>query len=190
MSLTPYKACLPCLLRGHDAKISGPDRHGNSRRGLTRGRFSKGLPRYHRAVKYVAAYAVFGYIMVMILFLGVWCKPVSWYWKVPVPNCEYFAVLADLSSEDRPRADQLPLLRCSAMCELLQPFDYRRFIQHHIRSVDPLPAYSTVDQSATTPQKVRDCLPLSKSPSLTSTLGKSSSSPSSPSVPSSSSAPS
>ena len=177
-------------MRGQDAKISGPDRHRNSRRRLTQGRFSKGLPRYHRAVKYVAAYAVFGYIMVMILFLGVWCKPVSWYWKVPVPNCKYLAILSDLPPEDRPGADQLPLQRYSAMCKLLQPSYHRRFIQHHIRSIDPLPTYSAIDQSATTPQKVRDHLPLSQSPSLTSTRGKSSSSPSSPSVPSSSSAPS
>ncbi|CAD6587442.1 MAG: hypothetical protein ASARMPRED_003102 [Alectoria sarmentosa] len=49
---------------------------------------TKGLPRYHRAVKYVAAYTVLGYIIVMILFLGVWCRPVNWYWKVPVPNSQ------------------------------------------------------------------------------------------------------
>lgn len=64
--------------------------HGTERRErwLTIGRSSKGLPRYHRAVKYVAAYALLGYIIVLILFLGVWCRPVNWYWKVPVPNCK------------------------------------------------------------------------------------------------------
>lgn len=67
----------------------------DSDRRLTLGRFRKGLPRYHRAVKYVAAYAVFGYIIVMILFLAVWCRPVNWYWKVPVPNCMYPSVPPD-----------------------------------------------------------------------------------------------
>ena len=177
-------------MKGQDAKLFEPDRHRNSRRRLTSRLFSKGLPRYHRAVKYVAAYAVLGYIIVMILFLGVWCRPVNWYWKVPVPNCKSSAVQAGLPSEDWPGAHQLPLQRYSAMCELLQSSYRRRCIQHHIRSVDPLPAHSTADQSATTPQKVRDYLPLFKSPSLTSVLEKSSSSPSSPSVPSSSSAPS
>lgn len=49
---------------------------------------TKGLPRYHRAVKYVAAYTAMAYIIVMILFLAVWCRPVNWYWKVPVPNSQ------------------------------------------------------------------------------------------------------
>lgn len=44
-------------------------------------------------VKYVAAYTVLGYIVNMVLFLGVWCVPTSWYWKVPVPNRMTDAIL-------------------------------------------------------------------------------------------------
>lgn len=62
---------------------------------LILGRSSKGLPKYHRAVKYVAAYTALGYVIVLILFLGAWCRPVSWYWKVPVPNCKHFASQSD-----------------------------------------------------------------------------------------------
>ncbi|KAI5458992.1 hypothetical protein BGZ63DRAFT_269713 [Mariannaea sp. PMI_226] len=37
------------------------------------------------AVKIVAGYAVFGFVLMEILYLGVWCRPFNQYWAVP-PN--------------------------------------------------------------------------------------------------------
>lgn len=48
---------------------------------------SLGLPKQHRLVKWVAAYCVLGYVVVMICFLAVWCRPIQWYWAVPALNC-------------------------------------------------------------------------------------------------------
>ena len=76
-------------LDGPDYEMTSNQTELGEKRTADIGTFRKGLPRYHRAVKYVAAYAVLGYILVMSLFLGAWCKPVNWYWKVPVPNCKY-----------------------------------------------------------------------------------------------------
>lgn len=47
----------------------------------------------------------------MILFLAVWCRPVNWYWKVPVPNCMYPSVLPDASQQLTNR-----LLNTTAQC--------------------------------------------------------------------------
>lgn len=38
------------------------------------------------AVKIVAGYVVLGYIIMEILYLGVWCRPFTDYWAVPVRN--------------------------------------------------------------------------------------------------------
>ncbi|KAI1343681.1 hypothetical protein F5Y15DRAFT_367543 [Xylariaceae sp. FL0016] len=38
------------------------------------------------AVKAVAAYVAFGFILMEILYLGVWCRPFSQYWAVPPEN--------------------------------------------------------------------------------------------------------
>ncbi|KAL8921506.1 MAG: hypothetical protein Q9208_005660 [Pyrenodesmia sp. 3 TL-2023] len=36
----------------------------------------------------VGAYCVFGYVLVQILYLGVWCRPFKQYWQVPVDNSQ------------------------------------------------------------------------------------------------------
>jgi len=38
------------------------------------------------AVKLVAGYVVIGFVVMEILYLGVWCRPFKQYWQVPVEN--------------------------------------------------------------------------------------------------------
>jgi hypothetical protein len=42
-----------------------------------------------RAVKIVGGYVVFTWLLMEILYLGVWCRPISQYWAVPVDNSTY-----------------------------------------------------------------------------------------------------
>ncbi|KAI4201514.1 MAG: hypothetical protein LQ346_002150 [Caloplaca aetnensis] len=42
----------------------------------------------NKLVKIVGAYCVFGYILVQILYLAVWCRPFKQYWQVPVDNSQ------------------------------------------------------------------------------------------------------
>jgi hypothetical protein len=41
------------------------------------------------AVKIVGVYVVITYIVMEILYFGVWCRPISGYWQVPVENSKY-----------------------------------------------------------------------------------------------------
>jgi len=38
------------------------------------------------AVKFVALYCLIGFIVVQVLYLSVWCRPIQQYWAVPVVN--------------------------------------------------------------------------------------------------------
>ncbi|KAK3387350.1 hypothetical protein B0H63DRAFT_431197 [Podospora didyma] len=38
------------------------------------------------AVKVTAVYCAIGFIVIQILYLGIWCQPVSNYWAVPIPE--------------------------------------------------------------------------------------------------------
>lgn len=38
------------------------------------------------AVKFVAAYTAAGFVIMEILYLGVWCRPFNQYWAVPPEN--------------------------------------------------------------------------------------------------------
>ncbi|KAL8893467.1 MAG: hypothetical protein Q9192_005231, partial [Flavoplaca navasiana] len=40
----------------------------------------------NKLVKIVGGYCLFGYILIQILYLGVWCRPIQQYWQVPVDN--------------------------------------------------------------------------------------------------------
>lgn len=40
------------------------------------------------AVKIAGAYCIIGYVIVQILYLGVWCRPIHYYWAVPVPHSQ------------------------------------------------------------------------------------------------------
>ncbi|KAI4257433.1 MAG: hypothetical protein L6R42_005668 [Xanthoria sp. 1 TBL-2021] len=42
----------------------------------------------NKLVKFVGGYCVFGYVLVQILYLGVWCRPIQQYWQVPVDNSQ------------------------------------------------------------------------------------------------------
>ncbi|KAL8660284.1 MAG: hypothetical protein Q9202_006695 [Teloschistes flavicans] len=46
------------------------------------------LTKQNKLVIYVAAYCVFGYLLTQILYLAVWCRPISQYWRVPVDNSQ------------------------------------------------------------------------------------------------------
>ncbi|KAL8931968.1 MAG: hypothetical protein Q9211_006614 [Gyalolechia sp. 1 TL-2023] len=60
---------------------------------------TRGL-KQNKLVKLVGAYCVFGYILVQILYLGVWCRPIQQYWQVPVDNCEYLMTHGDRAVTD------------------------------------------------------------------------------------------
>lgn len=47
-------------------------------------RLTSGLTESY-AVRAVSVYCVVGYVVIQILYLGVWCRPVDMYWAVPVP---------------------------------------------------------------------------------------------------------
>ncbi|KAL8691656.1 MAG: hypothetical protein Q9224_004124 [Gallowayella concinna] len=42
----------------------------------------------NKLVKIVGGYCFFGYVLVQILYLGVWCRPIQQYWQVPVDNSQ------------------------------------------------------------------------------------------------------
>ncbi|KAL8710763.1 MAG: hypothetical protein Q9220_004781 [cf. Caloplaca sp. 1 TL-2023] len=42
----------------------------------------------NKLVKLVGAYCVFGYVLVQVLYLAVWCRPIRQYWQVPVDNSQ------------------------------------------------------------------------------------------------------
>ncbi|KAL8645779.1 MAG: hypothetical protein Q9226_007145 [Calogaya cf. arnoldii] len=42
----------------------------------------------NKLVKIVGGYCLFGYVLVQILYLGVWCRPIQQYWQVPVENSQ------------------------------------------------------------------------------------------------------
>ncbi|KAL8863140.1 MAG: hypothetical protein Q9178_000515 [Gyalolechia marmorata] len=42
----------------------------------------------NKLVKIVGGYCIFGYVLVQILYLGVWCRPIQQYWQVPVDNSQ------------------------------------------------------------------------------------------------------
>lgn len=44
------------------------------------------------AVKIVAGYVVVSFVVMEILYLGVWCRPFSQYWAVPPDNGKYLTV--------------------------------------------------------------------------------------------------
>ena len=39
-------------------------------------------------VKYVGAYTLLGYLVVIICYLAAWCHPITAYWAVPVSVCK------------------------------------------------------------------------------------------------------
>jgi hypothetical protein len=49
-------------------------------------RMTVGYPLQHFLVKVFAVYCVVGFLTIEILLLGVWCRPISQYWAVPVMN--------------------------------------------------------------------------------------------------------
>ena len=49
---------------------------------LTLTSHSLGLPKQHRLVKIVGGYCIFGFVLVEVLFLAVWCRPITQYWQV------------------------------------------------------------------------------------------------------------
>ncbi|KAH9209079.1 hypothetical protein DL95DRAFT_344790 [Leptodontidium sp. 2 PMI_412] len=54
---------------------------------LLYGRLTLGL-KQNTAVKFLAYYCLLGFVVVQVLFLGVWCRPIQQYWAVPVVNSQ------------------------------------------------------------------------------------------------------
>jgi hypothetical protein len=46
--------------------------------------YSSGL-RESLAVKFTGGYCALGFVLIQILYLGVWCRPITNYWAVPIP---------------------------------------------------------------------------------------------------------
>lgn len=46
--------------------------------------------RQNLAVKIVAGYVVVGFVVMEILYFGVWCRPFNQYWAVPPNNGAYY----------------------------------------------------------------------------------------------------
>jgi hypothetical protein len=38
------------------------------------------------AVKFLGWYCLLGFIVIQVLYLGVWCRPIQQYWQVPVDD--------------------------------------------------------------------------------------------------------
>ena len=51
------------------------------------------------AVKIVAGYVAVGFVLMEILYLGVWCRPFSQYWAVPPDNSKSFSTLLSFHLE-------------------------------------------------------------------------------------------
>jgi len=51
-------------------------------------RITSGLPRRYFWVKALTAYVAITYVVMEILYLGVWCRPFYNYWAVPTPNIQ------------------------------------------------------------------------------------------------------
>lgn len=49
-------------------------------------RVRNGLNRESLAVRILAVYCALGFLVVEILYLGVWCTPIYMYWSLPVPD--------------------------------------------------------------------------------------------------------
>ena len=50
-------------------------------------------------MKIIAGYCLFGYVIVVVLFLSLWCRPFSQYWAVPVEVCKSSFSLTHCSDE-------------------------------------------------------------------------------------------
>ena len=42
----------------------------------------------NKVIKWVAGYCAIGYVVTIVLFLGVWCRPITQYWQVPVDDTQ------------------------------------------------------------------------------------------------------
>lgn len=40
----------------------------------------------HKIVKFIAVYVALGFLVMEILYFGVWCRPFHEYWAVPTDN--------------------------------------------------------------------------------------------------------
>ena len=52
------------------------------------------------AVKVVAVYAAVGFVVMEILYLGVWCRPFNQYWAVPTDNIQCSAATNHLITSE------------------------------------------------------------------------------------------
>ena len=105
----PYDVGVP--FSNQRSRLRNPNIRNSWKRNLRANQFllcSKGLPKYHRAVKFVAAYTLVGYLVVMICYLAAWCHPITAYWAVPVSACKAPGSSMMPSQRELRRADNQP----------------------------------------------------------------------------------
>jgi hypothetical protein len=78
------------------------------------------------AVKFVAAYVTAGFVVMEILYLGVWCRPFNQYWAVPPENS-----MSDSQQTQLNHANHLSSMFCR-----YKPSHHKRRHQHHLRRHD------------------------------------------------------
>ena len=132
---------------------------------------SKGLPKQQRLVKVVGVYCAIGYVVVQVLFLGVWCKPIQQYWRVPVINCTFRQSSTDRShrpSAQSPKTHDrllIGILPNSPMCIILSPSHHRRRFQYLLGLDDVSFTTTLTDQGTTAAEKVCSSIPTFSIPS-------------------------
>lgn len=62
--------------------------HCNGLRNTKKLVHSFAFERQQLAIKVIAVYCAIGYIILISLLLGYWCRPIWEYWAVPVRYCE------------------------------------------------------------------------------------------------------
>ena len=75
------------------------------------------------AVKVLSGYVAATFVIMEILYLGVWCRPIQQYWAVPPDNSKHHGLA---SVQTRHSA----YTRLSSMQCRYQPLDHQRRVQH------------------------------------------------------------
>lgn len=97
----------------------------------------------HLAVKVVAAYVVVIFVVMEVLYLGVWCRPLNMYWQVPVNNGMWFIC-----------RDPSCLTFISSMLSCDESSHHQCRLQYLIRYHDALHSFAITDYITTSKSEV------------------------------------
>lgn len=92
---------------------------------------------YNRAVKAVGVYVIVGFVVMEILYFGVWCRPFNQYWAVPTDNGIYCFLRL---------APSLLLILCSSMLNRNTSPHHECNPQHLIRHHDHNTSYAPISE--------------------------------------------